>query len=27
VAVTYINFIKVDGLAHTNRAAQLPKAY
>jgi len=27
VAVTYINFVKVDGLPHINRAAQLPKAY
>ena len=27
MAVTYINFIKVNGLPYTNRAAQLPKAY
>ena len=26
MAVTYINFIKVDGLPHTNRPARLPKA-
>ena len=25
MAVTYINFVKVDGLPHTNKAAQLPK--
>jgi len=27
VAVAYINFIKVNGLPHINRAVQLPKAY
>jgi hypothetical protein len=26
MAAAYINFVKVDGLPHINRAAQLPKA-
>ena len=26
MAVTYINFVKVDGLPYTNKAARLPKA-
>ena len=26
MAVTYINFVKVDGLPYINRAARLPKA-
>ena len=27
MAVTYINFVKVNGLLYINRAARLPKAY